>query len=174
MRLKLQPASPIPTYLQIVEQIRHGIAAGHLKADDGLPSVRTLASQQLINPNAVARAYLELERDGLGGHGRPCGRSAGPGNRVDGPVAFFQFPVLASVLRRDRRVGAWGDGSGALLADWLRLHRGGPSVGAWLSGVPKTLARALSAEPHTGVGRCNNGRRFHRGVCRGAGMAFHG
>src|ERR1039457_6418196 len=42
MRLKLQPASPIPTYLQIVEQIRHGIAVGHLKADDELPSVGAL------------------------------------------------------------------------------------------------------------------------------------
>src|ERR1017187_10059277 len=93
MRLKLQPASPIPTYLQIGEQIRHGIAVGHLKADDELASVRTLASQQLINPNTVARAYLELERDGLGGHG----------TGVYGPVAFLQFPVLPSALRRARR-----------------------------------------------------------------------
>jgi GntR family transcriptional regulator len=65
MHLKLQPASPIPVYLQIVEQIRHGIAVGLLKADDELPSVRVLASQHLINPNTVARAYLELEREGL-------------------------------------------------------------------------------------------------------------
>ena len=65
MRLKLQPASPMPVYLQIVEQIRHGIAAGVLKADDELPSVRTLASGNLINPNTVARAYLELEREGF-------------------------------------------------------------------------------------------------------------
>src|ERR1017187_3885986 len=109
MRLKLQPASPIPTYLQIVEQIRHGIAVGHLKADDELPSVRTLASQQLINPNTVARAYLELKRDGLGGHGRPCGRSAGPGNRVDGPVAFLQFPI--SGFRSSKRPEAIAAGT---------------------------------------------------------------
>ena len=65
MRLKLEPASPIPMYLQIVEQVRHGIAAGALRADDELPSVRALAAKHLINPNTVARAYLELERDGF-------------------------------------------------------------------------------------------------------------
>jgi GntR family transcriptional regulator len=65
MRLKLEPASPIPMYLQIVEQVRHRIAAGTLQADDELPSVRVLASEHLINPNTVARAYLELEREGM-------------------------------------------------------------------------------------------------------------
>jgi GntR family transcriptional regulator len=63
--LKLQPASPIPMYLQIVEQIRHGIMAGQLEPEDELPSVRAQASRHLINPNTVARAYLELEREGL-------------------------------------------------------------------------------------------------------------
>ncbi len=52
-------------YLQIVEQVRHEIAAGSLRADDELPSVRALAAKHLINPNTVARAYLELERDGF-------------------------------------------------------------------------------------------------------------
>jgi GntR family transcriptional regulator len=65
MRLKLEPASPIPMYLQIVEQVRHGIAAGALGPEDEMPSVRALASEHLINPNTVARAYLELERAGL-------------------------------------------------------------------------------------------------------------
>lgn len=65
VHLKLQPASPIPMYLQIVDQVRHGIVAGLLKPDDELPSVRALASKHLINPNTVARAYLELEREGL-------------------------------------------------------------------------------------------------------------
>jgi GntR family transcriptional regulator len=52
-------------YLQIVEQVRHGIVAGVWQADEELPSVRAMASQHLINPNTVARAYLELEREGL-------------------------------------------------------------------------------------------------------------
>jgi len=65
MRLNLSPASPIPMYLQIAEQVRRAIAAGTLRAGDELPSVRALASEHLINPNTVARAYLELEREGL-------------------------------------------------------------------------------------------------------------
>jgi GntR family transcriptional regulator len=65
MRLKLESASPIPMYLQIAEQVRHQIAAGTLRADDEMPSVRALAAEQLINPNTVARAYLELERENL-------------------------------------------------------------------------------------------------------------
>ena len=52
-------------YLQIVEQVRRAVAAGGLQADDEMPSVRALASEHLINPNTVARAYLELEREGL-------------------------------------------------------------------------------------------------------------
>ena len=65
MQLKLQPASPIPMYLQIVEQIRYAIAAGTLRANDEMPSVRALALEHVINPNTVARAYLELEREEL-------------------------------------------------------------------------------------------------------------
>ena len=65
MKLKLEPASPIALYLQIVDQVRRGIAAGTLRAGSELPSVRALASEHLINPNTVARAYLELEREGL-------------------------------------------------------------------------------------------------------------
>jgi len=62
---QLESASPIPMYLQIVEQVRHAIASGAARAGDELPSVRALASEHLINPNTVARAYLELEREGL-------------------------------------------------------------------------------------------------------------
>jgi GntR family transcriptional regulator len=65
IHFRIQPASPIPIYLQIFEQVRHGVVAGILQPEDELPSVRSLASKYLINPNTVARAYLELERAGL-------------------------------------------------------------------------------------------------------------
>jgi GntR family transcriptional regulator len=52
-------------YLQIVDQVRRAIAAGQIAAGEEMPSVRALASKHLINPNTVARAYLELEREGL-------------------------------------------------------------------------------------------------------------
>ncbi|NKB68851.1 MAG: GntR family transcriptional regulator [Candidatus Latescibacteria bacterium] len=65
LHLRIDPASGVPIYLQIIEQVKYTIARGVLKAHDELPSVRALASQYLINPNTVARAYLELARDGV-------------------------------------------------------------------------------------------------------------
>ena len=65
LHLRLETAGGVPIYLQLIEQIKYRIATGTLKAGDELPSVRTLASAQLINPNTVARAYLELEREGV-------------------------------------------------------------------------------------------------------------
>ena len=64
VRLRIDPASSTPIYTQIIEQIRYLIATRALNKDDELPSVRALAKEHLINPNTVARAYLELERDG--------------------------------------------------------------------------------------------------------------
>ena len=64
LRLRINPAASTPIYTQIIEQVRYQIATGALNKDDELPSVRALAKEHLINPNTVARAYLELERDG--------------------------------------------------------------------------------------------------------------
>ena len=55
----------MPIYLQIIEAIKYHVATGTLSPHDELPSVRSLAKEYLINPNTVARAYLELERDGM-------------------------------------------------------------------------------------------------------------
>ena len=55
----------MPVYLQIVNQVKYLVAAGRLAAEEELPSVRALAEQLIINPNTVARAYLELERAGV-------------------------------------------------------------------------------------------------------------
>ncbi len=65
MHLHISTTSGKPIYLQIVEQVKHLIAAGRLQPDRELPPVRTLAQQLLINPNTVARAYRELEAAGL-------------------------------------------------------------------------------------------------------------
>jgi GntR family transcriptional regulator len=63
--LHITTGDGVPIYLQIVNQIKYQVAAGRL--DDGaeLPPIRVLAQRLLVNPNTVARAYLELERAGL-------------------------------------------------------------------------------------------------------------
>ena len=65
MFVHVNPSSGLPLYLQIQAQVKNAVAAGALRPGDALPSVRKLASDLRINPNTVARAYLELEREGV-------------------------------------------------------------------------------------------------------------
>ena len=65
MYIAIDPSSGVPIYMQIVSQIKTGIAMGRLLPEDPLPSVRQLAVELSVNPNTVARAYLDLEYDGI-------------------------------------------------------------------------------------------------------------
>lgn len=65
MQWRINTASRSPIYQQLTEQIREAAARGELQPDDRLPSVRQLSRELVINPNTVARAYTELEREGL-------------------------------------------------------------------------------------------------------------
>ena len=65
MSFKIDTSGSAPIYQQIVEQITRAVALGRLKPEDPLPSVRQLALDLTINPNTVARAYLELEHQGF-------------------------------------------------------------------------------------------------------------
>jgi GntR family transcriptional regulator len=62
---KLDLASGVPVYRQIIDQVMTGIASGTLSTGDQLPTVRQLAVDLEINPNTVVRAYKELEIRGL-------------------------------------------------------------------------------------------------------------
>ena len=64
MRIEVDPKAPTPPSEQIADQVRFAVAGGRLSPGDKLPSVRGLAAQALVNPNTVARAYRELEREG--------------------------------------------------------------------------------------------------------------
>jgi GntR family transcriptional regulator len=63
--IAIDPSSGVPIYMQIVSQIKTGIAMGRLLPEDPLPSVRQLAVELSVNPNTVARAYLDLEYEGV-------------------------------------------------------------------------------------------------------------
>src|SRR5947207_14038136 len=65
MQLQISSADGVPIYQQIVNQVRHLIAAGRLQPGEELLPIRALAEQLTVNPNTVARAYLELERAGV-------------------------------------------------------------------------------------------------------------
>jgi GntR family transcriptional regulator len=63
--LKPNPASGVPIYLQVIEQVKHAIATGAVRPGEQLPGIRPLAEELVINPNTVAKAYRELEHEGV-------------------------------------------------------------------------------------------------------------
>lgn len=65
MLFRPNPSSGVPVYLQLMEQIKHAIETGALRAGDQLPGIRPLAEQLVINPNTVAKVYRELEHEGV-------------------------------------------------------------------------------------------------------------
>ena len=65
MQIHISTHDGVPVYLQIVNQVKYLVAAGRLAPGEELPPIRALAGQLVINPNTVACAYLELEREGL-------------------------------------------------------------------------------------------------------------
>jgi GntR family transcriptional regulator len=65
MLLHINTSSGLPVYLQIEGQVKQAIAAGALAQGQALLSVRRLAAELRVNPNTVAKAYQNLERDGV-------------------------------------------------------------------------------------------------------------
>ncbi|MGH9663661.1 MAG: GntR family transcriptional regulator [Bryobacteraceae bacterium] len=63
MLFHLNQTSGIPLYLQLMEQVKHAVETGALRAGDQLPTIRKLAEDLVMNPNTVARAYRELEHE---------------------------------------------------------------------------------------------------------------
>ena len=63
--LRLDPASGVATYLQLVQQVRQAMQLGALREGDQLPTVKDVVAELAINPNTVLKAYRELEHEGL-------------------------------------------------------------------------------------------------------------
>ena len=65
MQIHITSSDGVPIYIQIVNQVKHLVASGRLAPGEEIPPIRTLAEMLVVNPNTVARAYLELERAGI-------------------------------------------------------------------------------------------------------------
>ena len=92
----------VPIYTQIVNQVKYLVACGRLAVNEELPPIRVLAEQLLVNPNTVARAYLELERGGI------VVKRHGSGTYVSD---------AGSPLARKERLKILGERADALLAE---------------------------------------------------------
>jgi len=65
MQFHINNASDRPVYQQIMDQIKRDIALGRLIKNEKLPTVRQLAGQIALNPNTIAKAYRQLEQEGV-------------------------------------------------------------------------------------------------------------
>jgi GntR family transcriptional regulator len=61
----LDARSGVPTYIQLVDQVRRATRNGTLHAGDRLPTAREVVAALAINPNTVLKAYTQLESEGL-------------------------------------------------------------------------------------------------------------
>ena len=73
MQVRISDRDGVPVYVQLVSQIKYLVSSGRLAPGEQLPPVRKLAEQLVVNPNTVARAYTELESEGV----VACRRGAG-------------------------------------------------------------------------------------------------
>src|SRR5210317_1655220 len=65
MQIQIDNASDRPVYQQIIDHVKRDIALGRIIKNEKLPTVRQLAGQIAINPNTIAKAYRQLERQGI-------------------------------------------------------------------------------------------------------------
>jgi len=65
MQFRIDNASDRAVYLQIIDQVKRDVALGRLAREERLPTVRQLSQQLTINPNTIAKAYRQLEQEGI-------------------------------------------------------------------------------------------------------------
>src|SRR6201982_2149210 len=93
IEFRLDAASGVPTYLQLVQQVEHALRLGYLKPGDQLPKVRDVGASLAINPNTVLKAYRGLEIEGLAA-GRP-----GQGTFIQATLSQVALPELTGLRR---------------------------------------------------------------------------
>jgi GntR family transcriptional regulator len=127
---RLDDASGVPPYLQLVQQVRQAVRLGFLRSGDQLPLIREVVEALAINPNTVAKAYRQLEQESLVA-GRP-----GQGTFVTDAAGSTVTPAAYSALRRG-------------LAAWLRrAYEAGlsqPDIDALIVIVHHQIAAELAA-----------------------------
>lgn len=122
MIIRLQPDSPLPPYAQVRDQIATMVRAGVLAPDTRLPAIRHLANDLGVAPNTIARAYRELEQEGLvasrGRHGTtvlaPAEQPEVQAEELAEAAAQFALEASHRGLDLDRALDAVRSAFGAL------------------------------------------------------------
>ena len=107
MLFRPNPSLGVPIYLQLMEQVKHAVETGALRPGDQLPGIRPLAEELVINPNTVAKAYRELEHEGVIElrHGAGAFVTAHSGGRKAADKVRGAQPVVAAAVERLRARG---------------------------------------------------------------------
>ena len=121
IQFRLDRQSGVPTYRQLIDQVRQALRLGLLRPGDQLPTVRDVVKQIAINPNTVHRAYRDLEAQGLT-EGRP-----GSGTFIK--RALSKVPEQQTALQRQidkwvlaaREAGLGDEAISALVAEAMRF-----------------------------------------------------
>src|SRR5215471_2310571 len=123
IEFRLRERSGIPTYLQLVQQVRQAVRLGLLRPGDQLPTVKEVVGRLAINPNTVLKAYRELDREGLV-----------EGRRGQGTFVLATTPslppddlrtlraALCGWLAEARASGLDDDGIAAVIAETMRTE----------------------------------------------------
>lgn len=107
MLFRPNPSSGVPIYVQLMEQVKHAIETGALRAGEQLPGIRRVAEELVVNPNTVAKVYRELEHEGVIELRQGAGAFVAHGGRA-GQVADKlrqAQPVAAAAVARLREIG---------------------------------------------------------------------
>ncbi len=107
MLFRPNPSLGVPIYLQLMEQVKHAIETGALRPGEQLPGIRPLAEELIMNPNTVAKAYRELEHEGVIElrHGAGAFVSAQPRTKKLAEAVRDAQPVVAATVKRLRGRG---------------------------------------------------------------------
>jgi GntR family transcriptional regulator len=107
MLFRPNPSLGVPIYLQLMEQVKHAIETGALRPGEQLPGIRPLAEELVMNPNTVAKAYRELEHEGVIElrHGAGAFVSAQPRTKKLAEAVRDAQPVVAATVKRLRARG---------------------------------------------------------------------
>src|SRR5690242_16768357 len=117
----LDTRSGVPTYLQLVQQVRQAVPLGILSPGDQLPTVKEVVGALAINPNTVLKAYRELDREGLVEGRRGIGTFVADGPPSTPPDGLEQLrAALQRWIAGARAAGLDDDGIAALFADTVR------------------------------------------------------
>jgi GntR family transcriptional regulator len=105
--IKINTHSFTPIYQQIKNGIKKEVFSGQLKPQAPLPSIRELATELLVNPNTVARAYRDLETEGIiyTRKGKGCYIADGSSKKMSNERNRIIIKELDAVIAEARKYG---------------------------------------------------------------------